>query len=225
MLTAIVFDFDGIIADSERLHFQAFLEVLGPRGIRFDYDRYVSRYIGYDDRDGFRTMLDDAGQSHDDGLIDALRGEKAAAFERIAASGVPLYPGVRQLIEQASSAMPIALCSGALRHDIEAVLPPGPDGLLRRFSAMVTADDVTHSKPDPQSYRLAAERIGVEPRRCLAIEDTKAGLASARAAGLMTLAVTNTYTPDVLAPHCDRVVESLAEVSLDRLRQWYNGRV
>ena len=88
------------------------------------------------------------------------------------------------------------------------------------FRTIVTADDVAHSKPDPETYALAAERLGVAPGDCLAVEDTATGLASARDAGMRTLGVTNTCTADQLSA-ADRVVASLADVDLSTLRTWY----
>jgi len=222
MIQGIVFDFDGVIVDTEPLHYRAFLAVLEPLGVRFDYETYVRRYIGFDDRDGVRAMAEEYGLELDDrelvGLIDA----KTEAFERIVGEGVRAFAGVVELVEESAARMPIAICSGAVRSDIEAILPAiGGGGLADRFGAIVTADDVTQSKPDPQSYRLATERLGLPPAACLAIEDTPPGLASARGAGLRTLGVANSY-PLTTLNDADRAVESLEGVTVDRLQAWFD---
>ncbi|MBI1371262.1 MAG: HAD-IA family hydrolase [Phycisphaera sp.] len=222
MLKAIVFDFDGVIVDSEPLHYRAFLEVLKPVGVSFDYGTYMRDYIGYDDRDAMRAFSSEFGFAMDDAKMASMIEDKAEAFERIVHEGIEPFAGVAELIEAAAAAMPIAICSGALRADIQAILPAIAGGrLTSRFHAMVTADDVEHSKPDPQSYALAAERLGVAPGECLAIEDTPTGLQSARHAGLMTLAVANTYPADILTGHATRIVGSLEGLTVEQLREWY----
>jgi len=224
MLEAVVFDFDGVIADSEPLHYRAFLDSVRPLGIDFDYAQYNRRYIGYDDRDGLRAICADHGMSLDDARLAELIDAKGRAFERAVGEGAAAVPGSVALIRQAAARWPIAISSGALRSDIAAVLPglaPGED-LTALFSAIVTADDVERSKPDPASYALAVERLALRPAGCLAIEDTPAGLQSARAAGLRTLAVATTHAAAQLAPMADRVVESLKDMDADRLARWYS---
>lgn len=223
MLQAIVFDFDGVIADTEPLHYRAFMRVLNPLGIDFGYRAYLQDYIGCDDRDALRLAFRSVGRPLDDASMRDLIAAKSAAFDAVVAEGVEVFPGVVALIERASAALPLAICSGALRSDIEGIMPAVGDGrLLERFSAVVTAEDVARSKPDPASYALAAKRLGVAPSACLAIEDTPTGLASARAAGMWTLGVATTHAADDL--DADRVVESLAELDLGQLRNWFEDR-
>jgi len=169
MIQAIVFDFDGIIVDSEPLHYRAFLELLAPLGVSFDYDKYMRDYIGFDDRDAPRSFSAEYGFELSDERMSEMVAEKATAFERIVAEGIEAFPGVVELVESSAAAMPIAICSGALRSDIDAILPAIGDGdLASRFNAMVTADNVSRSKPDPESYALAAQRLGTPPAHCLA---------------------------------------------------------
>jgi beta-phosphoglucomutase len=222
MLRAMVFDFDGVIVDSEPLHHAAFVRVLfEPLGLDCDYDRYVQQYIGCDDRDAIRQAYAQAGRALDDAALSALIDRKAAAFAQVVAGGVAPIDGAVELIDAAAGRMPLAVASGALRSDIELILPAIADGRLAdRFAAMVTADDVERSKPDPATYLLAARRLAIEPARCLAIEDTPAGLAAARAAGMMTLAVATTHPPGQL--EADRTVARPADVSVDQLVQWFD---
>ena len=225
MLEAIIFDFDGVLVDSEPLHYRAFLQTVHPLGVSFDYDRYRERYIGYDDRDGFRAICGEFDIPLDDQRLAELVATKAAAFASIVECGVAPRPGAVELLEAAAAAMPIALCSGALRHDIWLILPKLGTGdahgsAMDRFRTIVTADDVAHSKPDPEGYTLAAQRLGLTPQHCLAIEDTPAGIASAKAAGLRVLAVTTSFPADHLA-QADRIVASLSDVTVDGLREWF----
>ena len=226
MLKAIVFDFDGVLVDSEPLHYRAFLEVLTPEGITFDYPEYLAQLVGFDDRDAMRHMLERHGKAHGDGEVERLCLAKQRAFDNQLAGGVDALPGAVELVDAAAAEMPIAVASGATRADVFHML----DALGRRdrFAAIVTADDVQRSKPDPQSYADAAAELArlhsdlaIAPGDCLAIEDTTTGLASARTAGLRTLAVTNTETYEALDTVAERVIASLADINLATLQAWY----
>ncbi len=220
-MRAIVFDFDGVIVDSEPLHWEAFRRVLGPLGFECDYATYLDRYVGFDDRDMITTWFGEQQRRLDPGQLDELVQHKAAVFVDVVGAGVRPFPGAVELIKHASAELPVAICSGALLSDIEVILHAVGDGLMERFQAIVTAEDVPRSKPDPACYRLSAERLGVGPGACVAIEDTAAGLRAAADAGLHTLGVTHTHPADQL--HADRVVESLAGVTLDAMREWYGS--
>ena len=221
MLKAVVFDFDGIIVDSEPLHFRAFQKVLEPLGAGFSWDEYIAKYMGFDDRDAFREACRAGQIPLDDARLAKLIATKAALFHEVAAEGVVAYPGVVELIKSLSGVVPLAFCSGALRSDIEPVLCML--SLETAFDCMVTAEEVAASKPDPASYRLAVQRLqqhfpdkGITPAETVAIEDTPAGIASAKGAGLKVLSVTNSYPASELVA-ADSVVTSLAAVSAEVL--------
>jgi HAD superfamily hydrolase (TIGR01509 family) len=224
MLAAVIFDFDGIIVDTEPLHYKAFQQLLVPLGLGYSWEEYLRRYIGFDDRDAFREAFREGGRPLADGELLRLISEKADAFQHIIGAGVEPYPGVVELIRSLQGVLPLALCSGALPSDIKPIL--AQLGIAAAFDTIVTAADVAASKPDPASYLLAVERLrSVFPGRelshadCLAIEDTPAGIASATGAGLKVLAVTNSYPEEKLGS-AFRVVASLVGVdylSLSRL--------
>jgi beta-phosphoglucomutase len=222
MLDAVIFDFDGIIVDTEPLHYRAFQEVLAPLGLGYSWQDYLDRYIGFDDRDALRNVFSSVGKALADGELVKLVEEKGAAFQRIIASGVvDPYPGVDELLRALSGRIPLALCSGALPSDIGPILMRL--GITGIFDVIVTAADVQSSKPDPESYSLAVARLkeahpdrGINAENCLAIEDTPAGIASARGAGLKVLAVANSY-PEGELSGAAQVVETLAGVDLQSL--------
>ncbi len=213
---AVFFDFDGVIADSERLHHRAYQDVLGPLGLGFSWEAYRAEYIGYDDRDVFRLVHRRAGLDLPPARLLDLVASKARRFaRRVESEPPPLYPGVRELLDGLRPRARLALCTGALHSDIDPILRSA--GLEDRFAAIITAEDVHASKPDPACYRLARERLheraggrGVPPAG-VAVEDTPAGIESARGAGLRVLAVTTTHDRADLAA-ADRVTDSLAEV-------------
>lgn len=221
MLNAVIFDFDGVIVDTEPLHYKAFQELLVPLGLGYSWEEYLDRYIGFDDRDAFREAFAVAGRQLSDEELKELIHGKAQAFLHIVSVGVAPYAGVVELIRSISGNLPLALCSGALRSDIDPIL--GQLGLSGAFDVMVTADEVAASKPDPESYRLAVQRLQeafpgkVEAAASIAIEDTPAGIASATGAGLKVLAVTNSYPRERLTGAC-RVLNSLSGVDLEGLR-------
>ncbi|WP_136514496.1 MULTISPECIES: HAD family hydrolase [Geomonas] len=220
MLNAVIFDFDGIIVDTEPLHYKAFQELLVPLGLGYSWEEYMELYIGFDDRDAFREAFRVHGRAlSEDELKELIRG-KAAAFLDIVSGGVAAYPGVVELIRSISGTLPLALCSGALKSDIEPILKQL--GLTDAFDVKVTADEVAASKPDPESYRLAVQRLQerfpgkVDAAASIAVEDTPAGITSATGAGLKVLAVTNSYPREKLSG-ASRVVNSLVGVDIEGL--------
>jgi len=217
MLKAVVFDFDGIIVDSEPLHYRAFQKVLEPLGAGFSWAEYADKYMGFDDRDAFREAFGVSGLALSDQKLAEVIALKASLFHEVASEGVSAYPGVIELIKAISGSIPLAICSGALRSDILPVLEML--SLQDCFDCIVTADDVPASKPDPASYMLAINKLqrlfpdnAITPAGSVAIEDTPAGISSAQGAGLKVLSVTNSYPAKDLA-FADMIVESLAEVT------------
>jgi beta-phosphoglucomutase len=221
MLQAIVFDFDGVIADSERLHLRAYQDVLGPEGIELAERDYYDRYLGYDDVGVFRQIGQDRGLAMDRARMADLIVRKGRRYEELAAAGEMLYPGAADFIRAAAARVPIAIASGALTHEIEEILERT---LLRPlFAVIVGADQTVRSKPDPEPYRTAFARLKahtgreLEPWRSVAIEDSKWGLVSARGADLRLVAVTNTYSAAELRDEAELVCAGLADLTLERL--------
>jgi len=224
MLKAVIFDFDGIIVDTEPIHFQAFQSVLQPLQLGYSWEQYLDKYIGFDDRDAFREVFASAGKLLGDSMLGELISQKAEVFERIVRQGVQPYPGVIELIKALSGSLPLALCSGALKRDIFPILEQF--GLEGSFDAIVTADDVQKSKPDPESYLLTYQRLvdlyhqsTIPPQECIAIEDTPAGITSAMGAGLNVIAITNSYPAERLTGAL-HITNTLEGVTIDILRSF-----
>jgi len=221
-LHAIVFDFDGVIADSERLHLRAYQEVLAPEGVAISTEQYLDRYLGYDDVGVFKAVARDYGLHIDDDRITELIARKGARYESLAAAGEMLFPGAAEFVRSAAAAgIPIAIASGALTHEIEDVLHRAE--LLPLFPVIVGADQTAHSKPHPDPYQTAFARLrshsgrDLLATRSVAIEDSRWGLVSARAAGLRCVAVTNTYNAEELRSDAELVVDGLNTLTLDAL--------
>lgn len=220
-LQAIVFDFDGVIVDSERLHLRAYQDVLAPEGVVLSSDDYFSRYLGYDDVGVFKALGEDQDVPMDDGRVHTLIARKGQRYESLVAAGEMLFPGAADFIRSAAAAVPIAIASGSFTHEIEDTLQRV--GLRGLFTVIVGADQTERSKPNPDPYLAAFAKLcahtGRElmPWRTVAIEDTKWGLISARGADLRCVAVTNTYTEAELRPDAELVFPGLHAISLAAL--------
>lgn len=219
-MRAVVFDFDGVLVDSEPLHFRALRDSLLPEGITLTQQEYQDVYLAYDDREAVRLALERAGAPPDLARVAAVAARKAALFERRLPE-IDFFPGARELVVELARELPLGIASGALRAEIEAVLEAA--GLRACFGAVVGADDVARTKPHPEPYlaavrRLAARVAGLAPAECLAIEDSPPGLLSARAAGLFALGVAHTYPAAKLGGVAHAVVASLAGLRPDDLR-------
>jgi HAD superfamily hydrolase (TIGR01509 family) len=220
-----LWDFDGVICDTEPLHYQAFETVLAEEGLGYTWEEYQALFIGFDDRDGFREMFKQAGRTVPVDSLDALIERKADAFQSLIRKGtMKPYPGVAVLLDRLTAQdIPLGLCSGALRRDIDPLL--ALFGLEQAFQVIVTADTVSHSKPDPESYRRCLEQLtetagrSLDTSRSVAIEDTPTGVAAARGAGLVVLGVLNTCTAAEMvdAQHLVQSLESVDDALLAAL--------
>jgi len=211
-VAAIVFDFDGVIADSEPLHLRTYQDVLSSVGITVDRDEYYERYLGFDDAGAFRAIAAARGLQWTEQEIADLVARKTAVFDARLGTAAMLYPDAAGCVARLAGRFPLGIASGALKHEILAVLRSS--GLEPHFRFVVAAGDTRRSKPAPDPYRRAAELHGLPPGRCLAIEDSRWGIESARTAGLRCIGITNTYPAHELTM-ADRVIGSLDELTDD----------
>lgn len=208
MIRAVVFDFDGVLADSEPLHLAAYQDVFGDLGVELTRDDYYAHYLGYDDDGVFRRMAAVQGWDLGDDQVAALIARKSAAFDEITGRTEVLYPGARECVLRLADAYPLGIASGALTREIQGILRRA--GLLDRFKFIVGAGDTPESKPAPDPYLRAAELHRVAPAACVALEDSRWGIVSARAAGLKCVGITHTYDASQLT-EADHVIGSLNE--------------
>ena len=208
-ITAIVFDFDGVLADSEMLHLRVYRELLGPSGVNISTEQYCERYLGSDDEGVFAQVALDYGLMLGDEEIELLIAEKAQRFEALVSSTDVMYPTAAACVRRLAAAWPLGIASGARRSEIELMLRGA--GLSDAFRFIVAAGETDRGKPSPDPYLRAAELHQAAPGECVAIEDSHAGLESARAAGMRTIGIGTTYPRDTLA--ADVVIDSLDEVT------------
>jgi beta-phosphoglucomutase len=196
-LQAIVLDFDGVIADSEPLHLTAFQQTLAERGIELTAEDYYAHYLGFDDVGLMQAVARDRQIPMNDREITSLVARKGAKLQALIHDGEVLFPGAVEFIRSAATEVPLAIASGALKHEILEIVEGA--GVADLFATIVASGDTPESKPSPAPYRLAFERLrqhtgrNLDPRRCVAVEDSRWGLESAHGAGLRCVGVTNSY--------------------------------
>lgn len=224
MLRALIFDFNGIIVDDEPIHFELFKQVLAEEGIKLTEADYYARYLGFDDRGAFTAAYREHGRALDEKLLARLIDRKAIYYQNEIRSKVRIFPGVEKLVTTLVPVLPLAVASGALRQEIEAILSAA--GLLKHFAVIISAEDVDHGKPEPEIFLKALARLNaqvedghpIDAADCLVIEDSKEGIRGARRAGMKCLAVSNSH-PIELLQEANAVVRSLEEVDLSLLEK------
>jgi HAD superfamily hydrolase (TIGR01509 family) len=206
---AVVFDMDGVLADSEPVYYAAMKVVLEPMGHQVT-EAHQRDMMGHSIEDTWAYLQRTFGL---EGPLDALvQAYDQELIRQLALINEPL-PGVRELAtELRSRGVPIAVASSSLPSWIEALLTG--IGLRDAFDALVSATMVEHPKPAPDIYVEAARRLGKSPERCIAIEDTPTGLASAKGAGMLTVQVRASSTAWPPQPDADIVLETLREFDL-----------
>jgi beta-phosphoglucomutase len=201
---AIVFDFDGVIVNSEPVHFAAFVKLFAQENIPLSEQEYYAELIGFDDRGAIRHLLAKHGRPTDPQRITELKDRKLKLMHELLSAGeVPALPGVDAFVRALAKNYPLAICSGAVKPEIEIMLQGV--GLREFFETIVAADDVSIGKPDPMGYLLATDFVGkqikrkLSPADILIIEDAPIVVQSVRRAGFAVLAVTTSYPADALS--------------------------
>ena len=214
-LLGVVFDFDGVIADTEALHLRAYQETLAEKGLSLSKAEYLERYLGYDDVGVVTAVGRDHGVALEDSEITRLIKTKGHRFESLVGADHLLFAGSAACIKRLASQTTLAIASGALHEEIERILTA--NALRQYFEVIVAADEVERPKPAPDGYLRAVSHLSRDaertppPNSYVAIEDSQWGLIAAREAGLKTIGITNTY-PESSLTDADVVVDSLDQV-------------
>lgn len=228
MLGAILFDFNGVIVDDEPAHCRAFAEVLGSEALTFTPEEYFSRYLGLDDPSFFTAFLSRIrGEPPGDAEIERMVQAKAAAYWQELEQGLPLFAGVAPLVRRLAAELPLAINSGARRHEIERILDRA--GIADCFLVIKSADEVRVGKPDPEGYLAVRDTLRKEVKRCahltsgecLVVEDAPPGIRAAHAAGMKCVAVANSRPATDLS-EADAVVSTLEGMSLADLQRLFD---
>ena len=181
---AILFDFDGVLVDSEPLHYECWCETIAPHGLTLSWEEYAANCIGVSDKGMIQALCEVSGRPEQFGAVWADYALKKALFRRRAVEKVPMPEATRELLASLDGYR-LAVVSSSGRTEIEPILEAA--GVADRFETLVTGDEVRELKPSPEPYLTAAARLGVS--RALVVEDSAAGIASGRAAGFEVLEV------------------------------------
>ena len=222
MLKAVIFDFDGVITDSEILHLRAFNDVLAAHGIEIKTKDYYNDYLGMTDMDCFSALAEEGRLKLDrQGIVELIR-KKNLTFEVLAKTEGRIIEGVRDFVQMLrQNEITMAICSGALLVEIRLILDEAALGSF--FDVIVSAEQVKKGKPNPEGFLLTLVELNetapeaVAANECIVIEDSHWGLDAAVAAGMHTIAVTNSYEAEQLTG-AEKVVARIDEVTLEQLQ-------
>jgi beta-phosphoglucomutase family hydrolase len=212
-LEAVIWDMDGVLADTAPHHFRAWQETFAKRGIKFTEADFM-RGFGVRNNVIIRNVL---GEKTTDAEIETIAREKEATFRRIIGKDIKPLPGVLELLGQLyDRGFKMAIASSTVIENIRLIA--GSLGIEKYFEAIITGHDVTKGKPDPQVFLKAAQRLGVSPANSIVFEDAVAGIKAAKRAGMHCVAITSTHSREKLA-EADLVVDTPAEVSVKDLEK------
>lgn len=226
-LKAVLFDFNGVIIKDEPIHLQLIDQILVQENMHPQNLHERQACLGRSDRSCFQNLLKNRGKVPTEEYLIELVNRKSEAYllqlEQL--EKLPLYSGIEDLIFQVRSQnLQLGLVSGALRAEIELVLERA--NLSSYFTVIVAGDDIITSKPQPEGYLLAVERLNkmntklyLEPQECLAIEDTLAGIQAAKRAQMQVVGVANTYPFHMLQRQANWTVDYLTDLQLEWVQE------
>ena len=201
MIRALIFDFNGVLADDDPIHMEAFRKVANEEELSFTNDEYLEKNLPLNDWDCFKTLFAEHGRDLPPlKLNDLIRRKSIYYFQAIAEKTV-LFADAAKAVKAAARRCPLAIASGARRDEILHILKQA--GLENCFSAIVSAEDVKFGKPHPEPFSLAHEKlkegdVSLKVSECVAVEDSIGGIESAHGAGMRCLAIAHSYGPDRL---------------------------
>jgi beta-phosphoglucomutase len=231
-LKAVLFDFNGVIINDEAIHQELIEELLITENLRPSVEEYRDVCLGRSDRACLAEVLKRRGRFVTENYLTQLITRKAAAYQHKLQTleKLPIYPGLEDLMFKFRAAqLPMGVVSGALRSEVELVLDRA--GIAQSIAVIVAGDDIKMSKPEPDGYLLAVDRLNqkypnlnAQASDCLAIEDTFAGIEAAKRAGMQVVGVANTYPFHMLQRQANWTVDYLNDLELDRVQDVYARR-
>lgn len=228
VLRSIIFDCDGVLLDSEPVHFSAFKKALGSDGEILTEDLYKEKFLALDDRGAFTAFYNQMNTPLSLVQLKEFIDKKADIFQELVQSeGILPFPAVPELVMALSQRYPLAIASGARRHELEMLLEAA--GIRTYFEVIVSADDVEKGKPHPESFLKAVEMLNssgkrptvIRPEECVVIEDSKHGIVSAHSAGMKVIAVATSY-PSFELSGADLVISSLASLKVSQIEDLFH---
>lgn len=206
MISAILFDMNGVIIDDEQIHQLAFRQVCQEYNILLTHQNYLNLCSGKTDREGFLEIQKRFKKKLD---IDKSVLQKSKFYLKLFPQYKKSYPGVIKLIKNLHLAYTLALTSSSSRAEVNLILKVF---LLKKyFSVTVSANDISHGKPHPEPYLLTAQKLKIPPDACMAIEDSPSGIISAKKAGMKCIAITTTHSKASLSL-ADKIVSEFSQI-------------
>lgn len=213
MIEAVIFDMDGVLIDSEPLYHQAYNSFFKPFGVELDDETYSS-FIGKADKSWLEKIIKEKKLPV---TVDQVLAGRREEYKRLLGQNLSPIDGVKDLIALfQGKGLKLGLATSSSGLTMELILKGL--GLEEAFRSKLNASLVKRAKPDPELYLSSANNLGVEPEKCLAIEDSQPGLASAKAAGMKCVVLLSRYSRNKDFSPADLVVESFAELTPEKLR-------
>ena len=210
-LEAVLWDLDGVIADTAECHYQAWRDVFGQRGFDFSREDFM-RFFGRRHDTIIKFAL---GKDLPPQEFEVIAAEKQASYRRRVSRNMRALPGAIELLKTLREhGIKSAIASSAPMENITIILRGL--GIEEYFQAIAPGTEVPEGKPSPQVFLLATERLGVDPGNCVVIEDAIAGVSAARRAGMKCVAVTNSHPASALK-NADLVIDSLEKIGIREL--------
>lgn len=216
----ILFDYNGVIADDELVHEIAFGQTLKSMGLELTANTYQNCCLGRTDADGFRELSELFGAPLRQMSISDLVEQKGKHYQHLVADIDIFYPGVIDTIEILAKHFRLAIVTSSQRADIDAALQS--TSIPRLVEFILTAEDVTHGKPNPQGYLIGANRLSLPLNRIAVVEDSASGVAAAVAAGLCCIAVKQTTEVERLH-HADIIVDNTTDITPKMVKGLFVG--
>jgi beta-phosphoglucomutase len=216
---AAIFDMDGVLVDSNPFHVEKWKEFLHERGIPYNADDLPKQILGSRNDTAFQRFF---GHELREGEVARLSEDLEARFRAVFRPHAQPLPGLKALLEECrAEGVRLAVASSAMTKNVDFVV----DTLKLRpyFASIITGDNVSRPKPDPEIYLKTAEKLGLAPAKCVAFEDSFVGIESAKRAGMKCVAIASTFPAEDLRrqTQADLVVKGFGELSLPRLRELF----
>src|SRR5438132_485494 len=215
MIRALIFDFNGVLADDDPIHMEAFRQVAGEEGISFSDEEYLDKYLPLNDWDCFKMLFSQNARHLPPSKLDELIHRKSVYYFQAIAQKSVLFAQAAAAVKAATERCPLAIASGARGEEIRHILSKG--SLQGCFTAIISAEDVQFGKPHPEPFLRAHEKLKEQDATlnvidCVAIEDSIGGIQSAHEAGMRCLAIAHSYGPDRLrTANPEWIIDSIAD--------------
>lgn len=204
MIKAVIFDMNGVISNDEKLHKKAYQQVLSKYDVDLNDEKYEEQFMGSPNMQNFKKIVDEYNMSVSP---QQLNDEKSELYMELAQQELEPVKGVIEAVEKFSKKYILGLVSSSYAKEVEMVL--NKFAIKKYFSALVTADDVSKGKPDPEPYLLVAEKLNIKPENCVVFEDSLNGIKAAKTAGMKVISLSTTYSwEDLSNSSADMIIDN-----------------